>query len=279
MTKTWNKLKEIIKKDPRYSLQAYQFVFEALDYTTNMLGKNQHKTTDQDRHVTGRQLLEGIRQYASKQFGFMALTVFEEWGINQDADFGNIVFNLVENGLMGKTGTDSREDFKNIYDLKKVFDEEFKFDGSYDIRLSLNALGIKKIITQRLLHSENRHCYLCHQDNCNFDRRFAEYNGGLPMTHPLPREIFLPHTNLRTIPKHSQPYHNNQKDSHLLSGRQLAPERLCLDPDCKLPLCYQAVCFPMDTLCHQHLGLLFPTRSPWGVVSQPIECKQLHHSN
>ena len=109
-----------------------------------MLGKNQHKTTDQDRHVTGRQLLEGIRQYASKQFGFMALTVFEEWGINQDADFGNIVFNLVENGLMGKTGTDSREDFKNIYDLKKVFDEEFKFDGSYDIRLSLNALGIKK---------------------------------------------------------------------------------------------------------------------------------------
>jgi len=103
MTKTWNKLKEIIKKDPRYSLQAYQFVFEALDYTTNMLGKNQHKTTDQDRHVTGRQLLEGIRQYASRQFGFMALTVFEEWGINQDADFGNIVFNLVENGLMGKT--------------------------------------------------------------------------------------------------------------------------------------------------------------------------------
>ena len=144
MTKTWNKLKEIIKKDPRYLLQAYQFVFEALDYTTNMLGKNQHKTTDHDRHVTGRQLLEGVRQYASKQFGFMALTVFEEWGINQDADFGNIVFNLVENGLMGKTETDSRDDFKNIYDLKKVFDEEFKFDGSYDIRLSLNALGIKK---------------------------------------------------------------------------------------------------------------------------------------
>lgn len=144
MTKTWYKLKEIIKKDPRYTLQAYQFVFEALDYTTTMLGKNQHKTTDPDRHVTGRQLMEGIRQYASKQFGFMALTVFEQWGVKQDADFGNIVFNLVENSLMGKTETDSREDFKNIYDLKKVFEEEFKFDGNYDIRLSLNALGIKK---------------------------------------------------------------------------------------------------------------------------------------
>lgn len=144
MTKTWNKIKEIIKKDPRYASQAYQFVFEALDYTTNMLGKNQHKTTEVDRHVTGKQLMEGIRKYALKQFGFMALTVFEQWGINQDADFGNIVFNLVENGLMGKTETDSRDDFKNIYDLKKVFDEGFKFDGKYDIQLSLNALGIKK---------------------------------------------------------------------------------------------------------------------------------------
>lgn len=144
MTKTWNKIKEIIKKDPRYPIQAYQFVFEALDFTTNMLGKNQQKTTDADRHVTGKQLMEGIRKFALKQFGFMALTVFEQWGIHQDEDFGNIVFNLVESGLMGKTETDSRDDFKNTYDLKKVFDEGFKFDGKYDIRLSLNALGIKK---------------------------------------------------------------------------------------------------------------------------------------
>ncbi|MEP9410528.1 MAG: hypothetical protein HRF42_03865 [Candidatus Brocadia sp.] len=144
MTKTWNKIKEIIKKDPRYPIQAYQFVFEALDFTTNMLGKNQQKTTDADRHVTGKQLMDGIRKFALKQFGFMALTVFEQWGIHQDEDFGNIVFNLVESGLMGKTETDSRDDFKNTYDLKKVFDEGFKFDGKYDIRLSLNALGIKK---------------------------------------------------------------------------------------------------------------------------------------
>ncbi len=144
MTKTWNKIKQIIKKDPRYSLQAYQFVFEALDYTTNMLGKSQQKTSETDRHVTGKQLMEGIRKYALKQFGFMAFTVFERWGIKHDTDFGNIVFNLVESGLMGKTETDSRDDFKNIYDLRKVFDEGFKFEGKYDIQLSLNALGIKK---------------------------------------------------------------------------------------------------------------------------------------
>ncbi|MDR4506659.1 MAG: hypothetical protein MRJ65_00240 [Candidatus Brocadiaceae bacterium] len=144
MTKAWNKIKEITKKDPRYSPQAYQFVFEALEYTTDMLGKNQHKTNDLDRHVTGKQLMEGIRQHALKKFGFMALTVFEQWGINQDADFGNIVFNLVESGLIGKTETDTKEDFKNIYNLKKVFEEEYIFKGNYDIQMSLNALGIKK---------------------------------------------------------------------------------------------------------------------------------------
>ncbi|HHT9128736.1 MAG TPA: Minf_1886 family protein [Candidatus Wujingus californicus] len=144
MLNSRNKIKEIIKKDARYSLQAYQFIFEALDYTTNMLGKNQHKTTDVDRHVTGKQLMEGIKQYAIKQFGFMTLTVFEQWGINQDIDFGNIVFNLVESGLMGKTDKDSLDDFKNNYDMKKVFDEEFKFIGKYDIQLTLESLGIKK---------------------------------------------------------------------------------------------------------------------------------------
>ncbi len=144
MLNSRNKIKEIIKKDARYSPQAYQFIFEALDYTTNMLGKNQHKTTDVDRHVTGKQLMEGIKQYAIKQFGFMTLTVFEQWGINQDIDFGNIVFNLVERGLMGKTDKDSLDDFKNNYDMKKVFDEEFKFIGKYDILLTLESLGIKK---------------------------------------------------------------------------------------------------------------------------------------
>ncbi|MFO0794739.1 MAG: Minf_1886 family protein [Candidatus Brocadiaceae bacterium] len=144
MTNTWSKIREIIKKDSRYSPEAYQFMFEALDYTIHMLGKSRHKTSDIERHVTGRQLLEGIRQLAIKNFGYMALTLFEQMGIKQDEDFGNIVFNLVESGLMGKTENDSREDFKNIYDLKKVFDEDFKFDGKYEIRLSLHALGIKK---------------------------------------------------------------------------------------------------------------------------------------
>jgi len=144
MKNSWNKIREIVKKDNRYSPLAYQFVFEALEYTTNMLGKNKNKTSESERHVTGKELMEGVRRYALKQFGFMTLTVFEQWGIKQDSDFGNIVFNLVESGLMGKTDTDSIEDFKNIYDFKKVFEQDYKFTGNYDIRISLSALGIKK---------------------------------------------------------------------------------------------------------------------------------------
>lgn len=144
MKNSWSKIKEIVKHDPRYSPLAYQFVFEALEFTTNMLGKNQYKTSDSDRHVTGKELMEGIKRYALKQFGFMTLTVFEQWGIKEDIDFGNIVFNLVESGLMGKTETDSKDDFKNIYNFKKVFEDEYVFKGNYDIRMSLSALGIKK---------------------------------------------------------------------------------------------------------------------------------------
>ena len=74
--------------------------------------------------------MEGLRQYAIKQFGFMALTVFEQWGVKQDADFGNIVFNLVESGLMGKTETDSREDFKNTCDLKRSLMKNLSLMGN-----------------------------------------------------------------------------------------------------------------------------------------------------
>jgi len=62
-------------------------------------------------HVTGQELLEGIRQYALQQYGPMTVTVFEEWGVNHCRDFGEIVFNMVESGLLQKTETDTRNDF------------------------------------------------------------------------------------------------------------------------------------------------------------------------
>ncbi|MGR3309399.1 MAG: Minf_1886 family protein [Candidatus Brocadiales bacterium] len=132
----WDKLQEITKKDSRYSLQAYRFIFEALDYTARNLGKNLKSSHEKERHITGQQLLGGIRNYAMGQMGYMAPTIFELWGIHRDEDFGEIVFNLVASGLMGKTDSDTRQDFKGTCDFKTFFDDNFKFEGNFDIKFT-----------------------------------------------------------------------------------------------------------------------------------------------
>lgn len=107
------KLGEILLADPRYARSAYLFVFEALGYTVQRLGAQ--------GHVNGRQLSEGIRDFALEQFGGLARLVLEEWGIRKTADFGEIVFNLVNHDLMKKTDQDSKEDFADVYRFEDVF--------------------------------------------------------------------------------------------------------------------------------------------------------------
>lgn len=110
-------LEKIVAKDNRYSREAYLFLREALEHTQQSMGK----ATKEPRHVTGQQLLEGIRAYALQQFGPMTMTVLGEWGIRRCDDFGEIVFNMVENALLAKTEQDSREDFKGGYDFEEAF--------------------------------------------------------------------------------------------------------------------------------------------------------------
>lgn len=109
---------DLVKKDPRYNPDAYFFLVEALDVTVKDIRKNQ---PDHGRHVTGKELLNGIKEYALDEFGPMAFTVFSEWGIHKTDDFGEIVFNLVEAGRLGKTESDSREDFKGGFDFQEAF--------------------------------------------------------------------------------------------------------------------------------------------------------------
>ena len=114
---------EVIRaKDPRYARDAYQFVREALDYTQKTIGR---ENRGRIRHVSGQELLGGIRGFALAQFGPMAMTVFEEWGIHKCHDFGEIVFNMVENGLLAKTDKDSRADFDGGYDFYEAFRRPF----------------------------------------------------------------------------------------------------------------------------------------------------------
>ncbi len=129
---TWKKLQRVADKDCRYSMQSYQFIFEALDYTASQLGKKYNSSIEEERHVTGQELSEGIKQFAMEKFGYMTRIVLEQWGITKSGDFGEIVFNLVDSGLMGKTETDSLEDFKDLYDFYSEFDEKFKLEGNFD---------------------------------------------------------------------------------------------------------------------------------------------------
>ena len=115
-------LEQILAKDSRYQRDAYLFVREALDHTQKAVLK---ENRGQMRHITGQELLGGIREFALDQFGPMAITVFEEWGIRKCPDFGEIVFNMVEIGLLAKTESDTRADFEGGYDFDDVFRKSF----------------------------------------------------------------------------------------------------------------------------------------------------------
>ncbi|MBI9020101.1 MAG: hypothetical protein JEZ10_02450 [Verrucomicrobia bacterium] len=108
----------ILARDPRYTMEAYAFVRAGLDFTVRRLEK--------PRHVSGQELLAGIRESAIEEFGPMAKTVLNGWGINRTEDVGEIVFNMVESGLLGKTKEDSRADFANGYDFDEAFRKPFK---------------------------------------------------------------------------------------------------------------------------------------------------------
>ena len=112
----------ILVRDARYTREAYTFVREALDFTQKLIVKEKRSRI---RHVSGQELLDGIRQFALQQFGPMTVTVLAEWGIRSCKDFGEIVFNMVETGLLAKTDRDSRDDFQNGYDFTDAFRKPF----------------------------------------------------------------------------------------------------------------------------------------------------------
>ncbi|MSU58016.1 MAG: hypothetical protein EXS35_07530 [Pedosphaera sp.] len=115
-------LEQILAADPRYQRDAYGFVREALDFTQKIVGK---EGAGKIHHVTGQELLDGIRQFALTQFGPMTATVFAEWGVNDCRDFGNIVFNMVETRLLAKTDKDSAGDFEGGYNFDDAFRKPF----------------------------------------------------------------------------------------------------------------------------------------------------------
>lgn len=186
----------LLRKDPRYPIEAYQFVQQGLSYATEILQFGQKRPNDnqkklsqvhdleqsstdfqkeiemlagmfttqegddatdeldspdrdaidnaessfiieaeadaeaEGRHLSGQELCEALRQYALQQYGYMAASVLAQWGIKSTQDFGSIVYNLIDIGLMRKSSDDRQEHFSDVYDFQEVFVENFQFEKS-----------------------------------------------------------------------------------------------------------------------------------------------------
>jgi uncharacterized repeat protein (TIGR04138 family) len=115
-------VERIVERDSRYTREAYGLLREALDHTQQQVHK---KSRGKVRHVSGQELLDGIREYVLDQYGPMSMTVLEEWGIHNTGDIGEVVFNMVEHGLLAKTDEDSRTDFAKGYGFDEAFRKPF----------------------------------------------------------------------------------------------------------------------------------------------------------
>jgi uncharacterized repeat protein (TIGR04138 family) len=132
-----NRFPRIIAGDPRFSIEAYAFVLEALDHARvhkiealnraeapsppsprrSAKGKARGRKGPRAGHVTGRELCEAVRKLALGQYGLLAATVLAHWGIRSTSDIGDIVYNMIAAGDLEKTPSDSRADFNNVYDF------------------------------------------------------------------------------------------------------------------------------------------------------------------
>ena len=111
-------ISQIVEEDPRFPKDAYFFMQDAVSYTLESINKGKKKTY---KHITGKQLADGIRNYALEQFGPLAMDVLEEWGITCTRDFGTIVFNMIKYNVLSARKEDSITDFDDVYDFYQEF--------------------------------------------------------------------------------------------------------------------------------------------------------------
>ena len=121
---------DVLHDKKRYHRNAYEFLFEALRFTQETLDRGvvMEGVDEESAHISGKELLEGVRQLAIEKYGLLTQTVFQYWGVDSTEDFGRIVFDLIERGEMRKTERDQIDDFIDIYDFHKAFDEDYEID-------------------------------------------------------------------------------------------------------------------------------------------------------
>ena len=119
-------VREVWRKDGRYALEAYQFLFESLEKAVQQTGRDSEHGSG--RHVSGQELVEGMRQHALEMFGPLGAQVWRSWGVHSTVDWGRIVFLLVDARLLNSQETDSIEDFENGFDFDEAFRDGYRPD-------------------------------------------------------------------------------------------------------------------------------------------------------
>ncbi|MDA0285196.1 MAG: hypothetical protein O3B13_16445 [Planctomycetota bacterium] len=120
----------------KYHPDAYRFVDQALRFTQRQLGRTaeaieqERELDEESAHISGPELLDGVRELAVQEFGLLAIPVLRYWGIRTTDDFGRIVFDFIERGAMRKTDRDQLTDFYDVYDFEEVFDRSYRIDLS-----------------------------------------------------------------------------------------------------------------------------------------------------
>ena len=112
----------ICARDRRYAPEAFLFLHDGLMRTLKQIQDKEKKP----RQISGAELSDGLRRHALDQYGPLAMTVLDRWGVRTTRDFGEIVFRLLEAGLLGKTEDDKIEDFDDLYDFEKAFRAPFR---------------------------------------------------------------------------------------------------------------------------------------------------------
>lgn len=117
-------LRQLALNDGRYSPEALRFLFESLEFAIRLAGKEEAEGGD--RHVTGQEVLAGMREHAKRTFGPLAGAVWRQWGVHETLDWGRIVFLLVDAGMLNRQESDTIEDFANGFDYEQAFVRDYE---------------------------------------------------------------------------------------------------------------------------------------------------------
>lgn len=114
---------QIRVREARFHEHAYLFVLAALEFQQSRLPER--------RHINGRELSSAVRDLAIERFGVMARLVLEHWGVTTTNDVGDIVFTMVELGLLMSQPSDNRADFADVFAFDTAFEASYPWSAAH----------------------------------------------------------------------------------------------------------------------------------------------------